>query len=284
MKRSWHPSLWAVISASLWAASGHAQPGPQPAELELIQLNDAMYVIHNAVAPGNATALITDEGILLVDDKYGVDYDNIVAVLRTVSEQPVKYIVNTHHHGDHTGSNASFQESGALVVASEMARTHMVAADLPGQPTFTMEESARIHLGGRVVDLHFLGRAHTDGDIVVYFPDFQVLVAGDLFTYGDHLPQLIDYSTGGSAKAFSQTLDNILELGFETVVPGHGLPTTKAEMRRFRDGTVALRERARELIGEGASRDELEAVMREEFNWSDLHVARGLDGLLIELR
>jgi len=284
MKRIWRRSLPLAISASLWAVSAHAQFRPEPAELELIRLNDEMYVIHNAIAPGNATALITDEGVLLIDDKFEVDYDNMVALLRTVTDQPVRYVVNTHHHPDHTGSNARFQAAGALIVTSEMARVNMAERNYAGQPIFTMEESARIHLGGRSVDLLFMGRAHTNGDIVVYFRDFQILVAGDLFTYGDQLPQLIDYSSGGSAKAWTRTLDRILELGFETVVPGHGPPTTKAVMRTFRDSTVALRERASEVLAQGASRDEFEAVMREEFGWEDLHVGRGLDGLMGELQ
>ena len=106
-----------------------------------------------------------------------------------------------------------------------------------------MEESARIHIGGVVVDLLHFGRGHTGGDLVVYFPQYQILVSGDLFAYGDELPQLIDYAGGGSAREWTDTLDEVMLLGFETVVPGHGVVTTNAEMRKFRDSTLQLRNR-----------------------------------------
>ena len=271
----------ALLAAGLWLAAAHGQP---PAEISLIQLNDDMYVLNNPGAPGNATALITDEGVVLVDDKFERDYERIVELLGTVTDQPVRYVVNTHYHGDHSGSNARFQAAGADVIATEAAWARMTELNQSGRPVFTVEESGRIHLGGKVVDLLHFGRAHTGGDLVVYFPDYQILAAGDLFNYGDLAVQLIDYAGGGSARAWTQTLDDIMMLGFETVVPGHGGVTTKAEMRRYRDATVTLRERIGTMIRQQASREEIEAVLRGEFGWRDLHVARGLDGIIGELR
>jgi len=160
----------------------------------------------------------------------------------------------------------------------------MVEAGMPGLPVFTMEDRARMHVGGKVVDLMYLGRGHTDGDIVIYLPQYRVLVAGDLFTYGSATPQLIDYAGGGSAKDWTDTLDKILQLDFDTVIPGHGDVTNKAEMRKFRDSTLALRTRAQELIRGGSSREQLEAALRREFGWQELHLTRGLDGLFGELR
>ena len=274
-----------IASASaLWLSGALAQFERPPAELELIQLNDELFVIHNPGSPGNAAALITDEGVLLIDDKFEVDYDNIVAMIRTVIDQPVRYVVNTHLHPDHTGSNARFQEAGAVIVASEMARVGMVERSYGGLPTFTMEKSARLHLGGRAVDLMWMGRAHTDGDIIVYFPDFQIVVTGDLFNTGGGLSRLIDYSSGGSIRDWTQTLDNILQLGFETIVPGHGRPTTRDVMHSYRADTEMFRDHVRELISEGISRDQLESVLREDFGWGNLHVQRGLDGIIGELQ
>lgn len=284
MKRILFLHVLIATTFALWLSGALAQSERPPAELELIQLNDEIFVIHNPGSPGNATALVTDEGVLLVDDKFEVDYDNIVAMLRTVTDQPVTYVVNTHLHPDHTGSNARFQEAGAVIVASEMARVGMVERSYAGLPTFTMEESARLHLGGRAVDLMWMGRAHTGGDIIVYFPDFQILVAGDLFNTGGGLSRLIDYSSGGSIRDWTQTLDNILQLGFETVVPGHGRPTIRDVMLSYRADTATSRARIRELISEGVSRDELETVLREDFGWGNLHIQRGLDGIIGELR
>lgn len=272
----------ASLVTGLWAAAAQGQP--PPAEISLIQLNEDMYVFNNPGAPGNATALITDEGVVLIDDKFERDYERIVELLGTVTDQPVRYVVNTHYHGDHSGSNVKFQEAGADVIATEAAWARMTEIDQAGRPVFTVEEAGRIHIGGKVVDLLHFGRAHTGGDLVVYFPDYQTLVAGDLFNYGDIPVQLIDYAGGGSAREWTSTLDEIMMLGFETVVPGHGGVTNKAEMRRYRDATVTLRERIRAMVLGGSSRDEIEAVLRGEFGWADLHVARGLDGIMGELR
>lgn len=276
-------ALYGVLgTVSIQHLQGQGQPAPS--DLSLIKVTDDIYVIHNDFVPGNATALITDEGVVLVDDKYEVDYDNILAQLRTVTNQPVKYVVNTHHHGDHSGSNARFQAMNAVVVASEEAHENMVAGGQPGVPTIAVKEHAHIYLGGKDVELYHFGRAHTNGDVVVLFPDQRVLAAGDMFTYGDATPQLVDYAGGGSAKEWTKTLDSALMLDFDRVVPGHGTVTTKAEMRRFRENTVTFRNRMRELLSQNKTRDEIEAVVRDEFHWADLHVQFALDGAMAELR
>ena len=274
----------ALATSGLFVSSAHAQFGDAPAELELIQVQDDLYVIYNDFVPGNVTVLITDEGLLLVDNKYAIDYDNIVAQLATVTDQPIRYVVNTHYHGDHSGGNASMQAVNAEVFAADNARVKMVEIGQPGLPNVTIDDHVRIYIGGKAVDLYRFGRAHTDGDVVVLFPEHGVLSAGDMFTYGENVPQLIDYSGGGSARAWPGTLDAVLQLDFDTVVPGHGDVTTKGEMSKFRDETARLAGLVREMNGQGRSRDEIEAVLRAEFNWADLHVLRGLDGVIAEMR
>ena len=281
-KTTTYPSTLATLLACVCVSNAQGQP--PPADLDLIKVYDDLYVIHNEVAPGNATALITDDGVLLIDDKYERDYDNMVELLRSVTDQPVRFVINTHHHGDHSGSNARFQAAGAEIVASEQARLKMVEISQSGLPVFTIKDFGRLHIGGKSVELYRFGRGHTDGDVVVYFRDYRLLVAGDLFNYGDATPQLIDYAGGGSAKDWTRTLDEVLQLGFDTVIPGHGTVTTRAEMQRFRDSTMVLRNRIQDMLRQGSSREEIEAVLRGEFGWQDLHVGRGLDGLMGELR
>lgn len=274
----------ALATSGLFVSSALAQFGDAPAELELIQVQDDLYVIYNDFVPGNVTVLITDEGLLLVDNKYAIDYDNIVAQLATVTDQPIRYVVNTHYHGDHSGGNASMQAVNAEVFAADNARVKMVEIGQPGLPNVTIDDHVRIYIGGKAVDLYRFGRAHTDGDVVVLFPEHGVLSAGDMFTYGENVPQLIDYSGGGSARAWPGTLDAVLQLDFDTVVPGHGDVTTKEEMSKFRDETARLAGLVREMNGQGRSRDDIEAALRAEFHWADLHVLRGLDGVIAEMR
>ena len=270
------------LGGALWVA--YTQAPPQPAKLSTIKIKDDLYVIHNDFVPGNTTVLVTSEGVILVDDKFEVDHNNIMAELKKITDKPVKYVINTHHHADHSGGNARMQAMNAQVVASEQARENMVDGKQPGLPVFTFEHDARIHLGGKEVRLYHFGRAHTNGDIVVYFPADRTLAAGDMFTYGDATPELIDYAGGGSAKEWPKTLDAALLLDFDTVVPGHGVVTAKTEMRKFRETAEKLRSRVHELLVQKKSRAEVAKMLQSEFHWGQLHLDRGLDGAMAELQ
>ena len=182
----------------------------------------------------------------MVDDKFEIDHANILAELKKITNQPVKYVINTHHHGDHSGDNAKLQAMGAQVVTSWQARQHMVDGKQPGLSNITFDGKASLHLGGKRVDLFYFGRAHTNGDIVALFPAQRVLAAGDMFTVGDATPQLVDYPGGGSAKEWPQTVDGVLGLDFDQVVPGHGTVAHQgrpAEVPRQRGAAADARAR-----------------------------------------
>jgi len=276
--------LAALLSLAMLGAYVHAQFGNAPARLDTIKLADDLFVIHNDFVPGNTTALVTNEGVVLVDDKFEIDHENIMAQLKKITNQPVKYVINTHYHGDHSGGNPKLQALGAQVITSQQARDKMLEIKQPGMANITLDDSLRLFLGGKRVEVYRFGRAHTDGDVVVLFPDHRVLSAGDMFTYGDATPQLIDYAGGGSARDWTGTLDGVLKLEFDRVVPGHGAVTTKQEMRKFRDSTLTLRTKVRDMILQKRSRAEIEKMLRTDFHFADLHVQRSLDGLILELQ
>jgi cyclase len=283
-----------LLGGVLWVAHAHGQQqlGQEPAKLNVVKLQDDLYVIHNDFVPGNSTALITDEGVVLVDDKFAVDHDNIVAALRKVTGKPIRYVINTHHHADHSGGNVKMQQMNVQVIASEQARENMASGPRdglfidtqPGFPNVTFDDHLHLQLGGKRVDLYHFGRAHTNGDVVVYFPAARTLAAGDIFVFGDATPQLIDYAGGGSAKEWTKTLDSALQLEFETVIPGHGNVTTKQEMRKFRDSTLALRNRVHEMVMQKKSRAEIATMLQRDFHWIQILLDRGLDGLIGELQ
>jgi glyoxylase-like metal-dependent hydrolase (beta-lactamase superfamily II) len=277
-------SLALAMAGALGVAYLYAQFGQTPAKLNTVKLADDLYVIHNDFVPGNTTALITNEGVVLVDDKFEIDFPNVVAEVKKLTNQPIKYVINTHHHADHSGSNAKMQQLNVQVIASEQARENMVDAKQPGQPTMVFDHHAHVYLGGKNVELYHFGRAHTNGDVVALFPAQRTLAAGDMFTFGDATPELIDYPGGGSAKEWTSTLDSALQLDFDNVVPGHGNVTTKAEMRKYRDSTLRLRNRVHELVVQKKSRADIEKVMRAEFHWADLHVMLSLDGAIAEMQ
>jgi glyoxylase-like metal-dependent hydrolase (beta-lactamase superfamily II) len=266
------------------ATLAYTQAPQQPSKLDTVKLADNMYAIHNDFVPGNTTVLITNEGVLLVDDKFDVDGPNVVAAVKKLTSQPIKYVVSTHYHGDHSGSNALMQKLGAQVVSSQAARKRMVDGKQPGQANLTIEQKGHIYLGGQTVDLYYFGRAHTDGDIVALFPAQRVLAAGDMFAFGDATPELIDYAGGGSAKAWTTTLDAALKLDFNTVVPGHGVVTTKAEMANFRTATFSLQNKVHSMLVAKKSKAEVEAMLRKDFHYADVHVMFSLDGLMQEMK
>jgi len=276
-----------LAGGALWIA--YSQLGSAPAKLNLIKLKDDLYVIHNEVAPGNTTALVTNEGVLLVDDKFDVDHEGILEQLKKVTDKPIKYVVNTHHHSDHTGGNAKMLAMNAVIIASVQARENMVDNKQPGLPNIAVEHHAHIFLGGTNVELYYFGRSHTNGDIVVYFPADRVLAAGDMFTFADDdktpLPrgELIDYPGGGSGKEWPKTLEGALQLDFDTVVPGHGNVTTKQEMARFREGALAFRARMHEMIAQKKTREEIAQMALTEFHWSQLQM-NNLNGAIAEMR
>lgn len=277
-------TLATVIALAMIGAYVHAQFGDKPAALDTIKIKDDLFVIHNDFVPGNTTALITNAGVVLVDDKFEIDHDGIMAQLKKLTNQPVKYVINTHYHGDHSGGNPKLQALGAQVVTSENARAKMAEVKQPGMANITLEDNLRLYVGGKRIEVHYYGRSHTNGDVVVLFPDHRVLSAGDMFTFGDATPELIDYAGGGSAKDWTRTLDGALQLDFDAVVPGHGTLTTKQEMRKFRDSTLTLRTRVHDMLAQSKSRAEIEKMLRSDFHFADLHVMLSLDGMMAELR
>ena len=277
-------SLVVVLLVALTAASVYGQFGTEAAKLDVIKVQDDLYVIHNDFVPGNTTVLVTTEGVVLVDDKFEIDHANVLAQLKKITNQPIRYVVNTHYHADHSGGNAKLQALGARAVSSEKARERMVSGKQTGLTDITFDQRIRIRLGGKRVDLYHFGRSHTDGDIVAHFPQHRVLAAGDMFAFGDATPELIDYAGGGSAREWPLTLDKALQLDFETVVPGHGVVTTKQEMRKFRESTQTLLSRAREMVAANRSKEDIAKMLRSEFKWVDLHLQMGLDGLIAEVK
>jgi glyoxylase-like metal-dependent hydrolase (beta-lactamase superfamily II) len=258
----------------------------QPPELKLNQVKDDLYEIEGD--GGNVAAYVTSEGVILVDDKFEQDHNQIVAKVKSVTSQPIRYIVTTHHHSDHSGGNVAF-EPAVEIVSTANARANIVNHKQPGAPsnmtpaqvTFTDETS--IFLGGKEVRARYFGRGHTNGDAVVYFPALKTLHTGDLMA--GNTP-LIDYTGGGSLIEWTKTLDGAMTLDFETVIPGHGAVTNKAGLLTYRNNVEKLRTRAQGLVRGGKSQEEIGKVMASEFGWAagSMQAQWSLPGLMTELK
>jgi cyclase len=272
-----------------------AQPQPQkqaPARppLGTEKLADDLYVILGN--GGNVAVLVTDEGVVLVDDKFEEDYDGIMAQLKTITDKPVKYVINTHHHSDHSGGNTRFIEV-AEIISHKNARANILANKQSGAPasmkpariTFTDETS--VFLGGKEVRAHYFGRGHTNGDVVVYFPAQKVLHTGDLMA---NQTPLIDYSGGGSIVEWSKTIDGAMAaFVFDKVIPGHGTVTNRAGLQTYRDNVVKMRTEIAALIKQGKSQEEVRTHLATLYpsvygNPTSLNSQWSLPGFMTELR
>jgi cyclase len=243
---------------------------PPPAKLKLNKVKDDLYEIEGD--GGNVAAYITDEGVILIDDKFDQDHQSIVDNVKSVTNQPIKYIINTHYHQDHSGGNAKFLPT-AEILSTAMARTNILEHKQlgnvqpppvsPARITFTTE--ADVNLGGKEVRAIYMGRGHTNGDAIIYFPALRVLHTGDLMA---GTSPLIDYNGGGSVVEWTKTLDNALKLDFDTVIPGHGAITDKAGLKTYRDNVEKMRNRVSGMIHEGKSQADVAKFMETEYKWA----------------
>jgi cyclase len=279
-------SAVAIALGCAWVAYTQAPQGKdgkqqaKQASNKLNKITDDLYEIEGD--GGNVAVYITNEGVIVVDDKFEYDFNDIMAKIKSVTAQPVKYVLNTHHHGDHTGSNEHFL-STAEIISTANARKNMVNGKQPGAPRVVFTDETDVFLGGKQVQMRYFGRGHTNGDAMVYFPALRILHTGDLMAGAS---PLIDYSGGGSLKEWAATLDGAMKLDFDTVIPGHGPIAKKADMLTYRNNVEKLRMEVTDMLRQNKSRDDIAKVVQDKYGWAPtgLQFQVGFDGMLAELK
>jgi glyoxylase-like metal-dependent hydrolase (beta-lactamase superfamily II) len=249
-----------------WVA--HSQSSRPPGALRTEAVKDGLYMISGE--GGNVAAYVTSEGVILVDDMFDRNHADILAQVKSVTDRPIRYVFNTHQHDDHAGGDARMLPI-AEVIAHRNARANLVAKKQPffedtpgtpiGLPRVTFSDDAAVHLGGKEARAIHFGRGHTSGDAIVYFPDVRTIHTGDLFLVPRgggrgaagpprpaSVPVFIDYAQGGSFLEWSKTLDRVLGLDFDTIIPGHGPVATRADLVKFRADLETMRNRIAGLI------------------------------------
>lgn len=276
--------LLASLVPALSTIPAHAQLAPRPFEIQ--RVHDDLYMISGE--GGNVAVYVTGDGVILVDDMFYRNYEAILDAVASITDQPVVYVLNTHQHDDHAGGNARMLEI-ADVIAHREVRANLSDIKQPyyedtpgtpiGLPNITFTDALSVHLGDKEVRIRYFGRGHTDGDAVIYFPQLGVIHTGDLFLArrpasepeAANRPRgvniYVDYAQGGSFLEWTDTLDGVLQLDFDTVIPGHGPVTTREEMVRFREDLAAMRARIAELIRAGATKEQVLAVFEMDYGW-----------------
>ncbi len=279
--RAWKILGWlTIVGLGCWLTVVGGQERPrftpeQEARLQIREVMDGLYIIpgfDGSQSGGNVAVRVTDGGVIIVDDKFPHSFEFITDQVRSVTDQPIEYVLNTHHHGDHAGSNADFMQS-AEVIAHKNARANIVRNNLAGAPRVVFAHETAVFLGGVEVRMHHFGRGHTNGDAVVYFPDLRAVHTGDLFVFGERLDgstlsPFWDFGNGGSVLEWPGTLTRLLALDFVTVIPGHGPVLSKADIRTFRSKLETVLDRVRAEIASGATRDDIASrVETGDLDW-----------------
>ena len=250
---------------------GGGRGGGQPVQ-PIQMLKPGLYVVPGGGA--NSIVRVTNEGVILVDTKLPgeANYNGLMEQIRSVTPQPVKVVIVTHHHADHTGNNDRFISAGAQVIGHEQLAKNLDTYQFdprPAKPSATYNTAEHtVRLGGVEVRVLHLGRAHTGGDSVVYFPDVKVVATSDAVTTGTQGP-LADYAGGGSFAEWTPVLDAMLKLDFDTAVPGAGPVLTKADVQAFRTKFTSVMMRASELVQKGVPKDQLLMQLKtDDIGWA----------------
>ena len=268
--------------AAMMALSGPALAQTPPAaappppdfskvEIKTTDLGDNCYMLEGQ--GGNITVAVAKEGIIMVDGQFAPLHDKIKAAVAVISTLPIKYLINTHYHGDHTGGNESFAKDGATIVAQITVKNRLAAGTTNGLtgaktppapqgalPSDTYTNFSKIRLRGRVADVKHIENAHTDGDTYVWFKTANLLSTGDTFTNGRY-PN-IDFANGGNIRGMIAASEIYLKLtnAKTRIVPGHGPLADRAALVEYHKMLITARDRMAKLVKEGKSEADVVAA------------------------
>ncbi|MBY6204195.1 MBL fold metallo-hydrolase [Halomonas denitrificans] len=253
------------------AAPVAAQRDFSEVEIRATAIVDGVHVLEGA--GGNLGLVVGEQGAFLIDDQYAPLTEKIRAAVAGITDAPVRFVFNTHWHGDHTGGNENLAESGSLIVAHDNVRERLSAGqfmeffdmDVPpapdaALPVVTFNDEVTFHLGGHTVHAIHLPGAHTDGDAVVHLREANVIHTGDIVFYGMY--PFIDYGSGGSLTGMVDAVDRMLAMADDETrfIPGHGGPVLEREqVREYRDMLATVLRRLQQHLEAGLELDAIQA-------------------------
>ena len=245
--------------------------GFEDVEIKSERVADGFYILTGA--GGNLGLSIGSDGALLIDDQFAPLTERIQAAVRKLADQPVRFVLNTHWHGDHTGGNENFGKAGAVVVAHDNVRKRMnveqfsklfdratPASPKGALPIVTFNDTATFHFNDATLHVMHLPHAHTDGDSIVHFREANVIHAGDIYFNGQY--PYIDVDAGGSIDGVIEAVSRVLELADERtkIIPGHGKLSNREELASYLEMLKSVRESVASLVKAGNSEEEILAA------------------------
>jgi cyclase len=264
-----------LLVAGVGSFAGPAPTGAQQdfssVEITTELVAPGLYMLQGS--GGNIGVSVGRDGVFLIDDQYAPLTDRIVAAIARITPEPVRFVLNTHWHADHTGGNENLGRAGAVIVAHDNVRERMSveqvlerigrpvatqpASPLGALPVITFTEDVTFHLNGDEIHAFHVENAHTDGDIIVHFRRGDVVHMGDTF-FRDRFP-FIDTATGGSIDGVIAAAGRAIgTMGPNTkVIPGHGPLSTRADLIAYKDALQAMRDEVESILIEGHPLDHL---------------------------
>jgi cyclase len=247
-------------------------------EIKATEAAPGVYMLEGANGfSSNMGLLVGDEHVVLIDDGMAPITADLVATVDELAGSSIDFIVNTHVHGDHVGSNATLAENGAVIFAHDNIRKRLVEAPDPaggtaGLPVVTFADAVTFHVNGQEAYVFHIAKAHTDGDAAIHFRGANVIVAGDL--HFNHLFPFIDLDSGGSVRGFIAGQRRIIEMADEdtVIIPGHGPVANRDDLQASLDMLVDAEARVEALVLEGKTEEEVLAAnpladYHEAWNW-----------------
>jgi glyoxylase-like metal-dependent hydrolase (beta-lactamase superfamily II) len=287
----------AVAAGCLFAVAAYAQQDFSKVEIKTTPLGNNVYMLEGQ--GGNVVAAVGQDGVIQVDGEFAPLHDKIKAAVDKVSGgKPIKYLINTHFHGDHTGGNGPFHKDGTTIVSHRnlaLRLEHGSTNGFSGQKTAPVEKDAvptqtytteglRLMVNGQTANVNHPPSAHTDTDSYVYFPQANVIATGDTVSLGERYVT-IDYANGGSLNGIISTVETYIKLGNDQTkyVPGHGPLATKADIQRYHDMLVGVRDAVQAQIKAGKTEDQAVAAKPLAQIGAQLHTTQMLDDNMVKM-
>ena len=259
-------NVWLLLSLAtipaLFVRVAHAQQDFSAVEVVVHEVAGNFYYLEGA--GGNVGVLIGDDGVLMVDDQFAPLSEKLVAAIRTLSDGPIRFLINTHIHGDHNGGNENFAAMGVPIMAHDNVRVRMAKSSPPrppeGRPIITYGDTVTLHFNGEDVRVTKVPNAHTDGDSVIHFMGSDVIHSGDVFRTTGYPG--VDAANGGTVQGTIDALQMIIDMaGPNTrIVPGHGVTSSRDDVIEFRNMVIELQTRISDLIEQGMSLEQVVAA------------------------
>lgn len=233
------------------------------AKIEATKLSGHVYMLTGY--GGNIGVSVGDDGVFVIDDQFAALTPKIVAAIKTLSDKPIQFLANTHHHGDHTGGNVNMAKEGATIIAHDNVRKRLEEtknrdgsmSPKEALPVITFNDKMSLYINDEQVALFHVDNAHTDGDALLYFSESNVLHTGDVYFNGMY--PYIDLNSGGSVNGYIEAVKQTLMLIDDDtkIIPGHGKLSNKAEYKEFLTMLETLKVTVLAEIANGKTEDEV---------------------------